>query len=155
MNNAGTPGSGSHFENCTAKDILDEVSVHCVGPLICAQACADALRRANGSIINITSRLGSIERTVSGEFASMKLSYSYRVAKAAQNMLTVCLAQDPELSGITVCGLQPGRLKTGCGMPDAPTDPSEAAERFLSWCGRIDPSRNNKCFDLYEGEMKW
>lgn len=155
VNNAGTPGSGAYFENSKTSDILDEVSVHCAGALQCSQICATRLIKSKGAIVNITSRLGSMGRTAKGDFKDMNLSYSYRIAKAAQNMLSLCLSDGPKLSGVTVCGLHPGRLKTGCGMQDAPTEATDAAQKFIDWLEAMDHSRHRRCFDLYGKEMEW
>jgi len=155
VNNAGTSGNGVFFENATVEDILKEVSVHCAGAFQCAQACSTALTKAHGAIINITSRLGSMSRTASGEFSEMNLSYSYRIAKAAQNMLSLCLADEPKLSEVTVCGLHPGSLKTECGMKDASTEARDAANKFIDWLEGMNRSRHRKCFDLYGERMEW
>jgi NAD(P)-dependent dehydrogenase (short-subunit alcohol dehydrogenase family) len=43
----------------------------------------------------------------SGEFNDRGFSYSYRMAKAAQNMFTICVGQEVKRFNITVCGIHP------------------------------------------------
>jgi NAD(P)-dependent dehydrogenase (short-subunit alcohol dehydrogenase family) len=65
-------------------------------------------------IVNVSSRLGSLAALAAGDFADRKTSYAYRVSKAAQNMLTVALAQ--ELAGRVRCwAVHPGSLATAMG----------------------------------------
>lgn len=58
-------------------------------------------------------------------------SYSYRISKAAQNMLTLCLADDLEDIGIKVVAIHPGRLLTTMGSSDAHMSPTESASRIV------------------------
>jgi NAD(P)-dependent dehydrogenase (short-subunit alcohol dehydrogenase family) len=154
INNAGTPGKGSSFLSTVPDQLYAEFGVHCVGPLLATQACAKYFEPGS-IIVNITSRLGSIGRTSAGEFSTIETSYSYRIAKAAQNMLSLCFTQDPALTGVIVCGLHPGRIKSGCGRSDAPTEPAEAANRYMRWSESISKEMHGRCYDLNAGEMLW
>jgi len=91
--NAGLGGKASRLADVTSGESR-VVRGHCLGafprprrPLVVAQA-------GQGVVINVSSRLGSLARNASGEFARRGFSYSYRIAKAAQNMLTLCLADE-------------------------------------------------------------
>ena len=64
---------------------------------------------------NISSRLGSLHKMANKEFPQGEFSYSYRIAKAAQNMLTLCLQQEFADKGIRVTAIHPGKLKTDIG----------------------------------------
>ena len=65
-------------------------------------------------IINVSSRLGSLHK-MANRVSARHFSYSYRIAKAAQNMLTLCLQQEFENKGISVTAIHPGKLKTDIG----------------------------------------
>jgi NAD(P)-dependent dehydrogenase (short-subunit alcohol dehydrogenase family) len=84
-------------------------------PLRLAQTLLPTLLAAPAPVIvNVSSRLGSLAALAAGDFADRKTSYAYRVSKAAQNMLTVALAQ--ELAGRVRCwAVHPGSLATAMG----------------------------------------
>lgn len=156
INNAGLPGIGLTVQESEPQELIDLFQVHCAGSLRCARASLPFLRRSSQPlIVNISSRLGSFARNASGEFSGRQFSYAYRIAKAAQNMLTLCLAQDLGPQGITVCAVHPGLLKTACGSSDATTDPGLAAERLLQWIVASDTKANGRCYELDVGIMDW
>lgn len=82
-------------------------------------------------VINISSRIGSAALQTSGRFAGFGTSYSYRLSKAALNMLTFSLHE--EFGGqLDVWSVHPGILKTGMGRAGADKDPAAAARELLS-----------------------
>jgi NAD(P)-dependent dehydrogenase (short-subunit alcohol dehydrogenase family) len=84
-------------------------------------------------IVNVSSRLGSLAALAAGDFADRKTSYAYRVSKAAQNMLTVALAQ--ELAGRVRCwAVHPGSLATamGGGRREHPSQGSSRPARAIT-----------------------
>ena len=110
--------------------ILNAVDVNVAGPLRLVQFLLPNLLAAPDSIIiNVTSRLGSLAAQANGDFSDLSTSYAYKISKAAQNMLTVALAQD--LQGRVRCwAVHPGKLATGMGQPDASKDPRTAARQL-------------------------
>lgn len=58
-------------------------------------------------------------------------SYSYRISKAAQNMLTLCLADDLENFNIRVVAIHLGCLLTEMASIDAHMTPMSAAKKLL------------------------
>ena len=70
-------------------------------------------------------------------------------------MLTLCLSSELAGSGISVCAVHPGRLKTETGGEGADTPPAEAAERFLAFVNAATPEVNGRFFDLFDGEIPW
>jgi NAD(P)-dependent dehydrogenase (short-subunit alcohol dehydrogenase family) len=150
INNAGSIKKKRGIMETTPDDVIDHFNVHCIGVLRCVKAALPYLKKAKGPIvINITSRWGSINRTVAGKGG---LIYSYQIAKCAQNMLTACLNQDPATDNIKVFGIHPGRLKTSVAAPDADTDPRDAAEKLYEWIGQADESRGCEFYDLISGD---
>jgi NAD(P)-dependent dehydrogenase (short-subunit alcohol dehydrogenase family) len=141
INNAGVESSGVILEKVAAVDVIWQFKIHCVGPLQVTQALLPKLRAAPvPKVINITSRLGSITQHLRGDFIGKQFSYAYRIAKAAQNMLSVCMAADSSLSGILVASVNPGLVRTSMGTEDAIHSPEEAAIRIAELIRNISSS---------------
>jgi NAD(P)-dependent dehydrogenase (short-subunit alcohol dehydrogenase family) len=156
INNAGVPGRTTVIDSVTPAEIADLFQTHCLGALRCTKAVLPFMQNGQRVIVNVTSRFGSVGRWASGTFAGRSISYSYRIAKASQNMLTVSLAGELGPRGFIVCAVHPGRLKTQSGASDADTEPETAAHRLAEWIDGIDAGMNGKCFDLENAEvMEW
>jgi NAD(P)-dependent dehydrogenase (short-subunit alcohol dehydrogenase family) len=146
INNAGNIKKQRWLPNTTPEDIESLLRVHCVGAFRCIRATLPWLRKAERPlIVNVTSRWGSIARTVAGQFRGI---YSYQIAKCAQNMLTACLDQELKGQGIRVAAIHPGRLTTESGAADADTSPKEAAIKLADWIQSFDPGQICACHDL-------
>lgn len=128
INSAGVGSHGFQLSQVNPQEVLGQVNLHCVGALRVIKAAHKYLR--DSKIVNVTSRLGSIRQNERGDFSNREFSYSYRIAKCAQNMLSLCLANDAELSGTTVISVNPGLLKTASGSDDACHTAGEGAEAF-------------------------
>jgi NAD(P)-dependent dehydrogenase (short-subunit alcohol dehydrogenase family) len=151
INNAGNIKKLRWLPNTNPEDLESLFRVHCVGALRCTQAVLPFLRRSEKPlIINLTSRWGSIGRTVAGQFRGM---YSYQIAKCAQNMLTACLDYELKEKGIRVAAVHPGKLKTQSGAVDADTSPEEAAARLVDWAQSFDRAQDCRCHDLMSGGL--
>lgn len=156
INNAGFSGSINVMSDVTPKEVLDLLQVHCLGVIRCTRAVLPLLRASGtAKIVNVTSRLGSMSRNASGEFAGQPFSYSYRIAKAAQNMFTLCLGEELIKEGIAVYGVHPGQLLTASAPPDADTYADVAAQRLVSWIENADETMVGHCVDLENEEMPW
>jgi short-subunit dehydrogenase len=110
INNAGIQGQGMTLETATSKEILDLINVHCLGAFRVMKALYNNFKVKDSTVINVNSRLGSIYHQEIGTFKNMEVSYSYRIAKASQNMLTTSLQL--EFPNINFISLTPGRLST-------------------------------------------
>jgi NAD(P)-dependent dehydrogenase (short-subunit alcohol dehydrogenase family) len=129
INNAGGGGHGTSVTNTESDEIEKQFTVHCLAAFNVIKAAYPSLVKSdNPIIVNISSRVGSISKNALGEFAKKGFSYSYRIAKGAQNMLTQCLSQELGPKGFKVCALHPGRLLTSSGASDAHMDPYESAQ---------------------------
>jgi NAD(P)-dependent dehydrogenase (short-subunit alcohol dehydrogenase family) len=156
INNAGTRGYLTSITQEPESEISNLLAVHCVGALRATRAALPYLQKSQRAlVVNITSRFGSIARTAAGEFSGNQYSYSYRVSKAAQNMLTLCLSQELRYDGISVCAVHPGRLHTDSGPPDPEMSAEEGAERLADWVLAADSSVNGAYFELDAGRAKW
>jgi len=104
INNAGTTKFVPHanLEGLSGEDFLRVYAVNVVGTFQMARACTDALRAANGSVVNISSVAATL-----GAGSSM----AYGASKAALNALTMALARvlAPE---VRVNAVSPGYVET-------------------------------------------
>lgn len=138
INNAGIVRVGPRLAETCPADVLDSFNVHCLGALRATQATLPWLQRApRPAIVNISSRRGSLAQEAAGG-APGDASYAYRIAKAAQNMLTVCLSGELRHAGIPVLAVHPGALLTGTAPPDAAVAPRRAARRILALAEQAD-----------------
>jgi NAD(P)-dependent dehydrogenase (short-subunit alcohol dehydrogenase family) len=130
INNAGTGSTGCRLAEVDAAEVMSQFHLHCAAPLAVAQTLLGKLNAARQpKIINITSRLGSVLQHRRGDFDGLEFSYPYRIAKAAQNMLSLCMASDPSLKHVLVASVNPGLLRTGSGSSDACFSAEEGALR--------------------------
>ncbi len=149
INNAGNIKKLRWLPNTHPEDLEGLFRVHCVGALRCARAALPFLRKSEAPlIVNLTSRWGSIGRTVAGQFRGI---YSYQIAKCAQNMLTACLDHELKAEGIRVAAIHPGKLKTESAASDADTAPEAAAARLADWVQSFDRKQPCKLHDLMDG----
>ena len=151
INNAGIGGDGAVLERTTPEEVLALLDVHCLGALRIVRAVMPCLKQ-DGTIINISSRFGSITKMAAGEFDDIECSYAYRIAKAAQKMLTQCLCREFKRTGLTICSVHPGRLKTDTASVDADKLPDEAAAILFGMLSRL---KHGRFYDLFEGTIAW
>ena len=77
-----------------------------------------------------STRFGSVSSQYAGVYKHLESSYSYRIAKAAQNMLTNCLRNDLG-DRIDFISLTPGKMITELAQTDADITPEDAARRII------------------------
>ena len=116
--------------------MLDHYNLNALGPLRVVSALAGNLRP--GSKVGIvTSRMGSIADNASGRM------YSYRMSKAAANMLGVNLHHELKPRGAHVMLLHPGTVGTemtrGAKNWDSMTKPAEAAAGLAAQLETLGP----------------
>lgn len=132
INNAGIGGKEPKLENVEISDISALFNIHCLGVIRVLKALKTSLSgNNNATILNINSRFGSISRQSLGVYKDLEVSYSYRIAKAAQNMLTNCLKL--EFKNQNFVSLMPGKMKTKISQSDADTLPAESAKKIIEF----------------------
>ena len=71
INNAGIGGNSDTFAQTTADEVLSLLNVHCLGVLRVTQAVLPFMKK-DGTIINISSRFGSITKVETGQLDDIK-----------------------------------------------------------------------------------
>lgn len=128
INNAGFGASAYGIEQLKYEELDALFAVHCYGPIRCIKACLPFLRASqNATIVNVSSRFGSLEWVATKTVPPDQATYAYRIAKAAMNMLTSCLAVELDGENIHVVSVDPGKVKTRFGPKDADVEPLDAA----------------------------
>jgi NAD(P)-dependent dehydrogenase (short-subunit alcohol dehydrogenase family) len=142
VNNAGAPGTSNDLANVDVSEVERLFQTHCLGALRVTRAALPFLNRRDGArIVNISSRISSMGRNAEGHYARRRYSYAYRIAKAAQNMLSLCLLEELGPEGIDVFAIHPGQLTTASVSPDAALSPERAAEMFLAFMKDCKPGQ--------------
>lgn len=155
INNAGTGGRGTRLAEVAAGEIGDLLAVHCLGVLRCTQAVLPMLAAGRSpKVINVTSRVGSFARTAAGDFDGGGISYAYRVAKAAQNMLTLAMSRELREHGILVCAVHPGEFASELN-PGGAESAAGAAERLADWIDGVTADHHGLCHDPRSGPIPW
>ena len=155
INNAGAGSKGNDLASATALQLQQAFNTHCVGAFSTVQSSLENLKRSSQPlIINISSRRGSMSMQAEGAAKGSGCSYSYRIGKAAQNMLSLCLADELEELGIRVAAVHPGRLLTQLAASDAVLDVEESASRLVKMI--IENSIKTRDYLCMEtGKLAW
>ena len=156
FNNAGIDARavGAEEDTRSALDLTEAqfrsvMDVNVIGPFLLVKALAANLGAVAGTVVNVSSQVGSIE--VAHRIGS---DASYTTSKAALNMLTLKQSQALRPAGVTVIALHPGWVRSDMGGPRATLEPADAAASiagmvdhltivhtgsFLQWDGTVHP----------------
>ena len=148
VNNAGVLHSGERFGHVEAAILEDSFRTNAIGPFLLAQALAPLLNDG-ARIANLSSVMASIASR--GEFRSP----SYCASKAAQNMLTVQLAQAVAARGIVVLALHPGWVQTEMGGEHATVPTADAVRGLLQVVDGATPAQSGSFLDWRGGALLW
>ena len=149
INNAGVAAKNHPVDppdNVDREDALKLFNINVIGMAKVTQA-SGVLRPDNkgGKVINISSRMGSIEATLEGGYFRCA---TYSASKAAQNMMTACLAMEhPHLVFLMV---NPGWVQTdmgGAGGRTADIGVEESAEGVIRVMEEAEPGMTGKFVD--------
>lgn len=154
INNAGNAEKCFGLENVNPSDLETHFKVHVNGTFRVIKSALSFLKQSDSPlIVNISSRKGSIQKIIAGEY---RILIPYQVAKCAQNMLTACLNQELKETNIKVFAVHPGNLKTDVAPPDADTEPEEAALNMYNWIRSADKLPTNKFYDIMNSKnLEW
>ena len=148
VNNAGVLHSGERFGHVEAAILEDSFCINAIGPFLLTQALAPLLNDG-ARIANLSSVMASIASR--GEFRSP----SYCASKAAQNMLTVQLAQAVAARDIVVLALHPGWVQTEMGGEHATVPTADAVRGLLRVVDGATPAQSGSFLDWRGGALPW
>ena len=130
INNAGIADGRWPSVEAIDFDVAAEVlEVNAVAPVRVTQAALPLLAEGGGTVVMITSLMGSIGDCMSGK------SYAYRASKTALNMFTVAMKNELQERGVSVLLIHPGWVETDMGGPNAPIQAEESVSGIMA---RID-----------------
>ena len=156
VNNAGVSGGATsdRFGSVDAETMTEVLRVNAVGPHLMTQAFADLLTagaddRGTATVVNVTSQLGSIERTSGGGW------HSYKASKAALNMGTRMQAAELKGDDVIVVAMHPGWVRTDMGGSNARLSTEESVTGMLDVIDDLKLSHTGQ-FLAYDGdELPW
>lgn len=156
INNAGIL-SGSFSGSATAVDKGQEfgsidatgwdkvLRINTIAPIMMTQALLPHLQRSkNPKVINITSRMGSIDEMGSGHIA-------YRTSKAALNAAMRVINHDLNSKGVTIVNLHPGWVQTDMGGKEASLQPEVSIKGMRKIIDKLT-SKDSGQFLSYDGK---
>uniref|UniRef100_A0A8C0UEP5 C-factor-like n=1 Tax=Cyanistes caeruleus TaxID=156563 RepID=A0A8C0UEP5_CYACU len=160
INNAGI-SSHATLQSLDSQEMLDVFATNVVGPLqeflpLLEQAAKGAgkegLSCSRAAVINISSKLGSIGLCLRVPEAPM---YPYRASKAAQNMVTRCLAAELQVKGILCMAIHPGWVKTDMGTEEAPLTVEHSVRGILTVLASLSQDTSGTFLDWEGNSLPW
>ncbi|XP_040265276.1 C-factor-like [Bufo bufo] len=164
INNAGVMPE-SNLETADAADFMSVYNINVVGPFLLAKELLPFLEKAaaehkgkpfscnKSAIINISTLLGSIERTP--DIFSAYPVLSYRCSKAALNMLTRCQSLGYKKDGILCTAIHPGWVQTDLGGPNAPLTVEQSVCGILKVLGSLSEKHSGMHMDWEGNVIPW
>ena len=150
INNAGVFHAGNDLGRIDYEDWVEELKVNTIAPARMAERFVKQIAASERKlIVNITSGLGSIANTTSGE------SIVYRSSKAGLNMVAKCLSLAYAERGITVVALSPGWVRTNMGGANARLTPAESIAKMRKVIDRLTPADSGRFFNQDGEERPW
>ena len=148
INNAGVLHAGGGLGEIDYADWVEELKVNTVAPARMVDRFVEHVAAGECKlIVNISSSMGSIALTTSGD------SIIYRSSKAGLNMVTKCLSNALAERGITVIALSPGWVSTDMGGARADLTPAESVAKMRKVIDRLTPADNGRFYN-HEGEER-
>jgi len=160
INNAGMLG-WDDLQSVTPDLLKDTYAVNTIGTAMVIKACLPLIRMASStcsdspmsvsraSILNISSKVGSITDNSSGR------NYAYRMSKAALNMLTMNLSIELKNEQILAVNLHPGWVLTNMGGPNALIDSTKSVSGMLNVCEGLTDKDNGMFFGWNGEKIPW
>ena len=151
INNAGVYPMGKEaFGNVDYQAWAETFRINSMAPLKMAEAFMDHLLLGKDrKIINITSKMGSIDDNTSGHH------YLYRSSKTALNMVTRSLAIDLAPKGIVAIVMHPGWVQTDMGGSNAPTTIPQSITGMRRVIAHLTPADAGKFYAFDGKEIPW
>jgi len=127
INNAGvSDGRWSTIAEIDFNIVSDVMEVNAIAPVRVTQQALPLLANSGGTVLMITSLMGSIGDCASGR------SYAYRASKTALNMFTTAMKNELRDQGISLLLIHPGWVETDMGGPNAPIQAEESVTGIMA-----------------------
>ena len=154
FNNAGII-DWNDFQNVNPQAFDDLYRVNVTGAFSVmkhAQGILDAGEGKKSRIINLSSRLGSIELRGNTQLGG---ALAYQCSKAALNMLSKQCAIDLSEKSISVISMSPGWVRTDMGGPDAKYEVEESVTLILRTLDKLDEHKTGIFIGEDGQEIPW
>jgi len=152
INNAGIyPGGNKQtFGTIDYSAWVNAFEINTMAPLKMAEALVENVAKSSEKkIVNITSKMGSIDDNTSGGY------YLYRSSKTALNMVVKSLSLDLAPRGITTIVLHPGWVQTDMGGSNAPTPPDRSVAGMRRVIAGLSQNDSGRFYDFNGQEILW
>uniref|UniRef100_A0A8B9NQS5 Ketoreductase domain-containing protein n=1 Tax=Accipiter nisus TaxID=211598 RepID=A0A8B9NQS5_9AVES len=164
INNAGV-SSHATLRSLDSREMLSAFATNVVGALVSLlQEFLPLLEKAakgvgkeglscsRAAVINISTKLGSIGLCLKVPEAPM---YPYRASKAAQNMVTRCMAAELQDKGILCVAIHPGWVKTDMGTEKAPLMVEHSVQGILTVLANLSQDTSGAFLDWEGNTLPW
>jgi NAD(P)-dependent dehydrogenase (short-subunit alcohol dehydrogenase family) len=151
INNAGTSGRSLPETLSRAERTTRVMDVNTFGPMRVTEAVLPNLLASGegATVVNISSRLGSIAENDSGRYIG------YRESKAALNMYSRSLANEHRDAGLLVIPVSPGWVRTDMGGPDAPLSPEQSVGGLVKVIEGLDAEDSGRFLNHDGAVLRW
>uniref|UniRef100_G3P7Z6 Zgc:92161 n=1 Tax=Gasterosteus aculeatus TaxID=69293 RepID=G3P7Z6_GASAC len=142
------------MQETTPEELQHMFSTNVMGPMNIIKEFLPHLRAAaKAAIVNISSILGSIEGAK--ESYATYPCFSYRVSKAALNMLTLCASEELKKDEILLSVLHPGWVRTDMGGEEGEIDATESVRGLLGVMASLTEKQNGGFLDWKGRSIPW
>lgn len=149
VNNAGVMDSRERLDEMPTDVIETTLATNLHGPLLLTKhALPLLLSQAGGRVVNVSSGLGQVTDTQSGDMPA------YRVSKTGLNGVTKYLHGEYHDDGLLANSVCPGYVQTDMTSGNAPRTPQQGAET-PSWLARFKPGAPSGQFWRDKQPIDW
>lgn len=149
INNAGV-SINEDFGQWTSANFLKTFQINTIGVALLSQAIEPLIKK-NGTLVNMSSGLASIEQNINPE---MDFD-AYAMSKAALNILSKRLASKLKQKGVCVIALSPGWVQTDMGGHEAPSNVKEAVQEMGDIIEKLTITDTGKFLSPDGKEIPW
>ena len=146
INNAAVRGEKGNPGIPDPNVIRETFNINAIGPVMLIKYLADSLHGTK--VINITSGMGSISGTTSGDL-------SYRMSKAALNMAGRNLHIEMKEHNTIIVQIHPGWVRTDMGGMNAAISTEESAKGIINSIENLTPNQSGTFFDYKGDQIPW
>ncbi|XP_037332784.1 C-signal-like [Pungitius pungitius] len=164
INNAGV-AVRTNLQETTPEELQLMFNTNVMGPMNVIKEFLPHLRAAakasgtpgmssgKAAVVNISSILGSIEGAK--ESYTTYPCISYRISKAALNMLTMCTAEELKKDEILLCVLHPGWVRTDMGGEEGDIGATESVQGMLEVMASLTEKQSAGFLDWKGRSIPW